>query len=386
MKKAVLITVGILVVLDVLVMAAIILPRSALWHRYSGHATPSDAPPVQLGYPNMRPLPPRPFEHITYPEVGGSTSTELLGMYLKYHYLGLEPCRVLKRGWSRDSSVTIFPAAPAVGQPGPSQVVQSEASPDGSFEGTGKAYQQIIGKQRELILVAREPSPDELKAAKTAGVELLTRPIALDAFVFLCSSQNSVPGLTLSQIRDIYTGKLDNWRQVGGEDHALHAYQRERNSGSQELLEKLVMNGQRPKKVPDEMRPGGMGMLVDQVATDPDSLGYSVYYYEEVMYRRTDVKLLGINGVLPSGETIRNRSYPLTAPVYAVIRKDLDPNGLAYQLWDWLITREGQAVIAASGYVPLAGEAPPAKQDFRYHAFPAVGTGMSGYPPGPPPK
>ena len=84
--------------------------------------------------------------------------------------------------------------------------------------GTSEAYINLINNRADLILVARSPSEDELIQAAKLGVQLDVRPVALDAFVFLLNGKNPVTDLTIEQIRDIYSGQIVNWREVGGPD------------------------------------------------------------------------------------------------------------------------------------------------------------------------
>ncbi len=93
------------------------------------------------------------------------------------------------------------------------------------------------------------------------------------------------------------------------------------------------------------------------VSTDPAGIGYSIFFYEENMApRKESVRLLAVDGVIPSSASIRSRAYPYTTEVYAVTRDDLPKNSLARQLLDWLRSRGGQALIEDCGYVPLQGE------------------------------
>lgn len=110
--------------------------------------------------------------------------------------------------------------------------------------GTHGAYMNPISRESELILDAREPSPDELIAANQEGVILNATPIALDAFVFITNLNNPVKSLTSGQIKGIYKGDVTNWKDVGGNDSQINPYVRDANSGSQEIMETLVMKGE----------------------------------------------------------------------------------------------------------------------------------------------
>ncbi|MCL2116994.1 MAG: substrate-binding domain-containing protein [Planctomycetaceae bacterium] len=111
----------------------------------------------------------------------------------------------------------------------------------------------LIGDQffppSEIILVARKPSEDELKAAREAEVELDVRPIALDAFVFLVNRTNPVESLTLEEIRSIYANPgPTNWKSYGGPDQVITPYERNRNSGSRELMDEMVVTPEAREK------------------------------------------------------------------------------------------------------------------------------------------
>jgi phosphate transport system substrate-binding protein len=217
--------------------------------------------------------------------------------------------------------------------------------------GTHEAYVNLITDSTDVILVAREPSENELALANGMGISLNVKAVALDAFVFIMNVNNPVDNLTIDQIRGIYTGNITNWRDVGGPNAAINAYQREPNSGSQELMEALVMKGLKIVNAP-EMVLVTMISIINKVELDPWGIGYTVYYYEEFMARREAITLCAMNGVKPNYESIYQRRYDLTAPVYAVIRADLDKSSNAYLLWRWLDTAIGQQVVASSGYIP----------------------------------
>jgi phosphate transport system substrate-binding protein len=115
--------------------------------------------------------------------------------------------------------------------------------PGFGHHGTHSAYLNLINGEADLILVARSPSMMEFELAQLSGVEFDIRPVALDAFVFIANENNPVDGLSLDEIQRIYTGELTNWDQVGGPEGEIHPYQRDEQSGSQQLMLSLVMKG-----------------------------------------------------------------------------------------------------------------------------------------------
>ncbi|OQB14549.1 MAG: Phosphate-binding protein PstS 1 precursor [Firmicutes bacterium ADurb.Bin193] len=217
---------------------------------------------------------------------------------------------------------------------------------------THGAYVNLIEGKCDLIITPA-PSEEELALAKAAGAELLLTPICNEAFVFLTHKDNPVNSLTLSQIQDIYSGKIQNWKDVGGADERIIAYQRNANAGSQTIMESVVMKGLTMAKPPSQEVIFGMGELIDAVANYENTsaaIGYSVYYYASEMKKNPDIKLLSVNGVAPSPETIQSKQYPIVISYYAVTLKGRQTDKVK-ALIEWLTQPEGQNLISDSGYV-----------------------------------
>jgi phosphate transport system substrate-binding protein len=223
------------------------------------------------------------------------------------------------------------------------------------FYKTIRAYERLIYDSTDVILVANEPSQDHLQLAESVGVSFSIAPIALDGLVFLLNSANPVNNLTSEQIIGIYTGEIKNWKEVGGNDVLMSVYIRNRNSGSQELMEKLVMQGRTMIDAPDMIVSDMMG-LINIIVTDQNGIGYTVYYYNAIMVPRDEIKRISINGIKPDAATINSGAYRYIAPVYAIIRSTLDKNSNAYLFWKWLQTTAGQLAVAKSGYVAYSGK------------------------------
>lgn len=218
---------------------------------------------------------------------------------------------------------------------------------------TTESFYALVDGSASLLLVY-EPSQDAWDRAEEEGVALEVQPIGYDAPVFLINDANPVESLTDRQIVDIYAGKLTNWAQVGGNDQPIVAYQRVESSGSQVMMKAQVMKGVEMMDAPQTQRTGDMGELVDAIASyrnTADAIGYSVYYYIDNMYMQSGIKLLKVDGVAPTNETIASGAYPYRQPFYAVIRADAPADSPERQLFNWLATPEGRALVQDAGYV-----------------------------------
>jgi phosphate transport system substrate-binding protein len=205
----------------------------------------------------------------------------------------------------------------------------------------------------KLLLVYE--APDYVQEELNASAQLLEKKaIGRDALVFIVNDANPIQSLTQDQLRAIYAGEVTNWKELGGEDAEIVAFQREEDSGSQTLFKKLLIGDGTLMPAPTELAPADMGGLIDCVAEyngSANAIGFSVYYYVEQMYSKPGLRLLAVDDVLPSNETIGDGSYPLCNAFYAVIRADAATDSPERQLYDWLDTEAGRACIEKAGYV-----------------------------------
>lgn len=299
------------------------------------HPAVALSPDVQQQVPDLKKI------AADYPRVDGSTSAHPLQVYIACRIHGV-PCDWRPAPPDRERRMV----------PDRNATKEMRKKVDINHTGTNTSYINLIKGFKDLILVARAPSEDELKEAKKAGVELDVRAVALDAFVVLVNVKNPVENITIDQLRAIYTGKIKKWQELGGTAGDIRAYRRERNSGSQELMEELVMKGTPLPPMPDMILWGMMGPM-NALRSNPAGIGYSVYFYFVFMIPEKNIRMMAINGVKPDAGTIGARTYPLTAEVYAVVRKGMPADSPAVMLRNWLLTKEGKAVIAETGYVPV---------------------------------
>lgn len=225
-----------------------------------------------------------------------------------------------------------------------------------TFEGsTTDNYEALVDGTFDILL-AYEMGEDAIKYCEEKGVELEMTPIGADALVFICSLENTVESLTDEQIREIYKGNITNWSMVGGDDHPIIAYQRNKDSGSQTLFDKIINLGDELMDAPEETRIGSMIGLLEAVAdydNSKDALGYTVYYYLTNMEqdKLSTSKLLSVDGIAPTNESIASGKYPYVNDFYVVIRKDAPENSPERILYNWIISDQGKELARRENYV-----------------------------------
>jgi len=224
---------------------------------------------------------------------------------------------------------------------------------------THNAIINLIDDKADIIIVARRMSADEARHADSVGVTLIETPIAIDALDFIINSQNSVNSLTVEQIQDIYLENITNWNEVGGADDTIIPFIRNANSGSQEMMNEVVMQGtgvdnwEVAMQDADNRALWSMIAVYEELQSHTNGICFTPHYYREYMVHVPSyVKGIAVNGITPARNSIADRTYPFVADVYVSIRSDLSHDSMAYKIYEWLQTRAGKSAINESGYVP----------------------------------
>ncbi len=205
------------------------------------------------------------------------------------------------------------------------------------YKNTVRGYEAIVDGTTDILFCAG-PSAEQKKYAEDKGIELIYVPVGLEAFVFFVNENNPVEDLTVEQIRKIYACEYKNWSEVGGADRIINPITRLQGSGSQTTFEAFMGDYKIGKKSP--------------FAITGASIGFSFRYYMDGIVENGSVKMLSLNGVYPSPENIRDRSYPIVAQFYAIYRAD-NANKNIPVLIEWLLSDEGQSLIEKSGYLRI---------------------------------
>lgn len=222
--------------------------------------------------------------------------------------------------------------------------------------GSHLTFQRLLDGEVELIFSA-PPSKKQIADAAKKNLTYEITPFAVEAFVFFVNSRNPVNNLTSEQIRKIYSGAITDWSQISPRfAGTIKAFQRNEGSGSQTMLQKIMQDT--PIMPPmTEDRLGGMGGIINDVANYRNyraALGFTFRYFSMEMFKNGEIKLLAIDGVEPTLENIRNRSYPFIAPCCIITVKPRTEN--IKKIVDFMLSPTGRELIEKTGYTPLTAE------------------------------
>jgi len=222
------------------------------------------------------------------------------------------------------------------------------------YNNTVGGYRALAERETDVFFGAY-PSEEQIAYAEEQDTHFVYTPIGADAFVFFVHKDNPIDSLTAEQVRGIYSGAITNWKQLGGKDEKIAAFQRNEGSGSQSMLKRFM--GDTPiMEAPTEMVNTMMSGIIEQVSSyrsKSNSIGFSFRYYVEGIIQNPDIKVLSVDGVAPTAENIRNGSYSIVTPIYAVTYEE-NPNPNVEALLNWILSEEGQYIINETGYVGIA--------------------------------
>jgi len=220
--------------------------------------------------------------------------------------------------------------------------------------GSGTGIASMINGTVSIANASREMKKEEIEALKAKGITPVEFIVARDAIAVVVNKSNPIEGLTLSQISDIYTGKITNWSQVGGEDRPIVLLSRESNSGTYVyFLDNVIRLGRKSDllfSADTLLMPSSEGISVE-VRQNPNAIGY-----DGLGYVTPDQKVLGVakaSGspyVLPSIKTVNDGTYPISRPLYMYTAGQ--PNGQIKSYLEWVVNG-GQALVSSLGFVPL---------------------------------
>jgi phosphate transport system substrate-binding protein len=223
--------------------------------------------------------------------------------------------------------------------------------------GSGTGIAAMIQGSTDIAEASRPMKEKEISLAEQRGVKPVEHEVALDALSVIVNPANPVSKLTVDQLSDIFTGKITNWRQIGGQDSKIILLSRDKNSGSHVFfLEHVVRRGK--EKGTEEYARTALMMpsseaIATQVTSDKASIGYvGLGYVDQKRHKALAVaKTPAGPFIKPSIETAIDHTYPISRPLYWYTNGQ--PSGEVKSLLDFVLSPDGQKIVDKLGFAPL---------------------------------
>ncbi len=222
--------------------------------------------------------------------------------------------------------------------------------------GSGTGLAALINGTVDIANASRQIKDEEIAQAQANGIQPVEHIIARDAIAVIVNPENPVSELTLQQISDIYSGKITNWNEVGGDDRPIVRLSRETNSGTHVyFLETVLRLGKKDDKTLFSMDtlllPSSEGIIAE-VRDNPNAIGYDgLGYVPKDLKMIAIAKFAGEPFVLPSVETVNDKTYPIARDLYMYTAGE--PTGIVETYLDWILSPEAQEIVLQLGFVPI---------------------------------
>lgn len=215
-----------------------------------------------------------------------------------------------------------------------------------SKTGSGDGAKSLVAGSCDIAMMSRFMKDAEFKTAVDNGIMPVAHVIAMDGVCTIVHPSNPVTELTREQIKDIYTGKITNWKEVGGADMPIVVISRDTSSGTFETFEGLVMSKEK------------MAASVEYVSSNPQAHARvksttGAIGYVGLGFVDREVKALKVDGVMPSRSTISKGVYPVSRPLYLFTNGYPKLGSMTHLFCTFYLTEEGQEIVEAKGFVPV---------------------------------
>jgi len=233
---------------------------------------------------------------------------------------------------------------------------QANLSVSGGGSGTGIA--SLINKTTDVANASRKIKSEEIENAQANGIEPIEFVVARDAIAIIVNPNNPISELTLQQLSDIYSGKINNWQELGGDDRPIVRLSRETNSGTHVyFLEHVLRRGDKEDKTlfsTNTLLLPSSEVIGAEIRSNPNAIGY-----DGLGYVTPDMKVVAVADtggeisayVFPSAETVNDGSYPIARDLYMYTAGE--PQGFVQRYLEWIFTPQAQSIVTQLGFVPI---------------------------------
>ena len=226
--------------------------------------------------------------------------------------------------------------------------------------GSGTGIAALINGTVDIANASRAMKDSEFEDARANGIEAIEHVVAIDALAIIVHPDNPVSELSIQQLSDIYTGKIANWQEVGGNDAPIVLLSRETNSGTHVyFLEEVVRQGDgedtsifAPQTI---LMPSSVG-ITSELRRNPNSIGYDGLGYVDPKHEKIIAVAKDNESpfVFPSVETALDNTYPLARNLFMYTAGE--PIGAIADYLNWILSPTGQEIVTQLGFVPLIQE------------------------------
>lgn len=215
-----------------------------------------------------------------------------------------------------------------------------------SESGSGNGVKSLMNKACDIANMSRFMKDAEFKSCVDKGIRPVAHVVAFDGLAVIVNPKNTVQALSMKQISDIYTGKISNWKELGGEDAKIVIVSRDTNSGTYETFNELVL-----KKAPvakDAEYVGSNGQARTRVNTTKNAIAYVGLGFAD-----DSVKTLSVNGILPNAKSVSSGKYPIARPLFMFTDGYPKMGSDVYNFVTIHLSKEGREIVSDLGYIPV---------------------------------
>jgi phosphate transport system substrate-binding protein len=222
-------------------------------------------------------------------------------------------------------------------------------NPDATFdiaaEGSTTGFAALIDSTAQIGMASRPAKPAETAAATAKGVNLKETIVAYDGVAVIVNAKNPIKGLTKKQVEQIFTGEVADWSAAGGSSGPISIYTRNTSSGTYSEFKELAMK--KRDYAPSAQKMAGNEQIAAEVGKNANGIGYVGLAY----VKAEGIKVVPIDGELPSVESVQKKTYPYARPTFFYTNGE--PAGLVKAFVEFTLSAAGQKIVAGAGFVPI---------------------------------
>jgi len=216
---------------------------------------------------------------------------------------------------------------------------------DIAAEGSATGFAALIDKTAAIGMASRPAKPEEIANGKAKGVDMKETIVAYDGIAVIVNTANPIKGLTKKQVEQIFTGEITDWSAIGGSGGKISVYTRNTSSGTYAEFKELAMK--KRDYAQDSQKLAGNEQIAQEVGKNPNGVGYVGLAYTKA----SGVKIVPIDGALPTKESVLAKSYPYARPTFFYTNGN--PTGVVKEFTDFTVGPEGQKIVEQVGFVPI---------------------------------